>query len=209
MSQVVVIIKKYTIVGIVVSILATFLFHFGDIPIAYFFRDGVSTEVHEFAELLTDAGDSVWTLVPSLILWLGLWKIRREDARRAMLMFLSVAGSGLVGIVIKILVCRARPPLLFDKGIYGFAPFTFATDFLHNSFPSGHAATAMSAVTVLAELFPSVRIPLYCLGILVCATRVILGVHYASDILVGGALGWLTTDILYNRFFNTRTSTPG
>lgn len=202
------IIKNYAIVGTVILLLALFLYHFGDIPIAYFFHDKTPTAIREFAELFTDAGDSVWTLVPSLILWVGLWKIRREDARRAMLMFLSVAGSGLLGIVIKVIACRARPPLLFDKGIYGFAPFTFATDFLHNSFPSGHAATAMSAVTVLAELFPNVRIPLYCLGILVCATRVILGVHYASDILVGGALGWLTTDILYKRFFITRTSTP-
>lgn len=203
-----VVIKKYAIVVAVVSLSALLLYHFGDIPTAYFFRYNTPIEVRELAEFVTDAGDSIWTLVPSLILWLGLWKVRREDARRAMLMFLSVAGSGLLGIVIKVIACRARPPLLFDKGIYGFAPFTFATDFLHNSFPSGHSATAMSAVTVLAELFPNVRIPLYCLGILVCATRVILGVHYASDILVGGALGWLTTDLLYKRFFITRTSTP-
>jgi len=199
--------KRYLVVGLCCCFMATLLYLFADAPIAWFFHYNTTPPLREVAERVTHAGDSLWTLAPSLILWIGLWKFRRRDARRAMFMFLSVACSGLIGIAFKVLMSRARPPLLFDKGEFGFAPFTFATDFLHNSFPSGHAATAMSAATVFALLFPTLRIPFYLMGIMICSTRVIVGVHYASDIVMGGLLGWLTADILYKRLYSSKTAT--
>lgn len=199
--------KRYIILTFCVLIAAGFLYTYADAPLAWYFHYNTPTWLHSMAEYATKVGDSVWFLVPSLVLWVGLWWVRRDFARSAMFMFLSVAGSGLFGIILKVLFSRARPPLLFDHGIYGFFPFAMATDFLHNSFPSGHSATAMSAATVLALLFPPLRFLFYPLGILICCTRVVVGVHYASDILVGALFGWLAADILYKRLFRNTVNT--
>ena len=57
------------------------------------------------------------------------------------------------------------------------------------SFPSGHTSAAFMMATVLGYFFPALMIPLYCWATLVGCSRVILGVHFPSDILMGIILG--------------------
>ena len=57
------------------------------------------------------------------------------------------------------------------------------------SFPSGHTLHAVMAAVVTASLLPVVA-PLFLLvAILIAMSRVVLGVHYPSDVLAGAALG--------------------
>ncbi len=58
-----------------------------------------------------------------------------------------------------------------------------------DSFPSGHAANAFGAATVLAWFFPSVRTPLYLVAGLVAVSRVLRGSHFPTDVWVGAVLG--------------------
>ena len=57
------------------------------------------------------------------------------------------------------------------------------------SMPSGHASIAFSAATILGYRYPKWRIPLYIGAGVVGFSRVYLGRHYVSDVLVGAAIG--------------------
>ena len=63
------------------------------------------------------------------------------------------------------------------------------------SFPSGHSAAAMSVAMAYAIAFPPLGAPLIALAMLVGASRVMLGVHYPGDVVMGQVLaiatGWL------------------
>jgi len=63
----------------------------------------------------------------------------------------------------------------------------------NSSFPSGHAANAFMVAALLAERLRRKRYGLYGLATLVALSRIYLGVHYPSDVLVGGCLGLAIT----------------
>ncbi|HVB30791.1 MAG TPA: phosphatase PAP2 family protein [Gemmatimonadaceae bacterium] len=53
------------------------------------------------------------------------------------------------------------------------------------SFPSGHAAAAMSIAVVYAVLFPALAVPVVLCATAIGLTRVLLGVHYPGDVIAG------------------------
>lgn len=60
------------------------------------------------------------------------------------------------------------------------------------SFPSGHAAAAMSVALGYAAAFPELAAPLLALALAVGASRVCLGVHYPGDVAIGQCLALVT-----------------
>jgi len=57
------------------------------------------------------------------------------------------------------------------------------------SFPSGHTITAFAVVTPLMYFYPALAFLLLFCALSVAASRVILGMHFLSDVLVGCAIG--------------------
>jgi undecaprenyl-diphosphatase len=117
-----------------------------------------------------------------------LW--RRGQRRVAVWLAVTFAVGGTLGGVLKVLVARARP--VFDD------PIAHAGGY---SFPSGHALNAMVAAGCLVVLVdPLVRgrsrfllwFGAGCFVLLVGADRVILGVHYLTDVVAGWVVGLAT-----------------
>ena len=57
------------------------------------------------------------------------------------------------------------------------------------SFPSGHTLHAVSFTLVGAAYFPALLAPLAAFTLLIALSRVILGLHYPTDVAAGAVLG--------------------
>lgn len=79
------------------------------------------------------------------------------------------------------------------------------------SFPSNHAANSFAAAVVLAWYFRRLRYVFYGVAGAVAVSRVMLGVHYPSDVLAGSILGilvgWLVTSEMAKRMRVSKKST--
>ena len=178
-----------------------------DRPLAFWLKTHVSGDFEGFWKTVTTLGlGAVW-LVPSGALTLCLllaWRaaplldMRAKLARAAWIpgfVFLSVAGSGLLNSLIKTLVGRTRPRLLFDEGVYSFVPLSHA--YVTNSFPSGHSQAAFAAMTALTLIFPRYDIAFMAVAVLVAASRVLTTVHFLSDAVMGAWLGMVVTVLIH------------
>ena len=58
------------------------------------------------------------------------------------------------------------------------------------SFPSGHTLHAVAFQTLLGGYFPELAPIVLPFVISVAASRVVLGLHYPSDVAVGALIGW-------------------
>jgi undecaprenyl-diphosphatase len=59
------------------------------------------------------------------------------------------------------------------------------------SFPSGHTITAFSVSVALSAFYPEAEGPLYFCAASIAASRVLLGMHFLSDVIAGALLGAL------------------
>jgi undecaprenyl-diphosphatase len=59
------------------------------------------------------------------------------------------------------------------------------------SFPSGHTITAFAVCTPLIAHYPSAAPGILFLALSIATSRILLGMHFLSDVLAGGVLGWL------------------
>jgi undecaprenyl-diphosphatase len=123
---------------------------------------------------------------------------------------LSVLSASAVVHIVKTVIGRARPLVYDQYGIFGFRPFD--GHFLFQSFPSAHSTQVGAFFVALALLFPRFRLVLVAAALWIGATRVILGVHYPSDVAAGLALGaWFAfaTAIMFSRFGLLFALSPG
>ena len=57
------------------------------------------------------------------------------------------------------------------------------------SFPSGHTITAFAVALSLAHFYPDLAIGLLFCALSVAASRILLGMHFLSDVVAGAAIG--------------------
>ena len=57
------------------------------------------------------------------------------------------------------------------------------------SFPSGHSVTAFAVAVSLAYFYPHVAPVLFFLAFVVAASRVLLGLHFLTDVFAGASIG--------------------
>jgi undecaprenyl-diphosphatase len=104
------------------------------------------------------------------------------EGRRALT---ALVISHLIVQLVKRTVGRRRPASVLGDVALIAEPDQF-------SFPSGHAAAAMSVAIVYSFAFPALASVLIPLAMLVGMSRVCLGVHYPGDVLIGQLIAALT-----------------
>jgi membrane-associated phospholipid phosphatase len=136
--------------------------------------------------LVTWLGATVTVLSVTVLLGVLEWVERRRLAVLAFLVMV-VAGQNLIANLVKVLVDRERPPVPHLAPSSGF------------SFPSGHTAAAAATWAAVALVLGRGRpLPVKAwlgvgaavLTVAVAASRVLLGVHWLTDVIGGAALGF-------------------
>jgi len=135
---------------------------------------------------ITDLGD--WPIVPLVAIPILIYELRRRPNLSVLFFLVLVyAGDKLITNAVKDLIDRARPTL------------NPIAETLGPSFPSGHSSTAASFYAALALILArgrSARVRAFLAGtaggiaVAVASSRVLLDVHWLSDVVAGLMLGW-------------------
>ena len=154
-----------------------------DTAILWFIRDNTPPAMVGFFTVITLSGAGKFLAPASAVLSVWLFVARRR--REGVLLAASMVGAWLVTYGLKALVDRARPELWSAAWYWG------------SSFPSGHtlstAAFATASAMIASRIWPCSRyaaLPLALLWTsLVGLSRLVLGVHWPSDVLAAVCLG--------------------
>lgn len=146
-------------------------------------RGGFMNGLMRFLSMIGDAG-MVWILVTLILL--ARPKTRRMGFSCAVSMILTLI---IVNLTIKPLAARTRPYELIEG-------LTLLVDAQQDfSFPSGHSANSFACAWVI---FRTMRkkwkfVPLALAG-LIAFSRLVVGVHYPSDVLAGVLIGMVLAE---------------
>ncbi len=104
--------------------------------------------------------------------------------------WLEVARLSIVGVIgvvlykyLKSRLVRERPYISFDRIVAGTAVLD------RYSFPSGHTLHAVSFSVLIVEAFPPLWVVCVPFAVLVALSRVVLGLHYPTDVAAGASIG--------------------
>lgn len=123
------------------------------------------------------------------LLWIGfsvLLMINKDTRKAGKLSLVSICVCFLINnMIIKNLVDRDRPYEVLNelKILIERQP--------DSSFPSGHAANSLASAIVFFKMFKGKksRVSILLAGLVMALSRVYVGVHYLSDVLVGISVG--------------------
>lgn len=157
-----------------------------DMPLARWAAERATSSSTDVLRAVSTLGGTAGVVIVAAVV--AAIVLRRDrNASVIPLLVMTVGGQFALVALVKAIVARARPELLPLSGFAGA------------SFPSGHAAAAAATYACAALLLGrgrsrSSRIVLgFVAGAVaaaVAATRVLLGVHWFTDVLAGTALGW-------------------
>ena len=155
-----------------------------------------SSQAHKVAQMISQKGDfynASIALVGGFYL-LGVVLKRKKLKLLALAMLLSCATAGISSLAVRVLSGRPRPSIHVKDGLYGlrFAKGKFGLmlpNYDYESFPSGHATTAVATATPALILMPAVGVPLTIAAVAVMWARFQLMRHRLTDLYAGIIFG--------------------
>ncbi|MFC2103634.1 phosphatase PAP2 family protein [Bacteroidota bacterium] len=161
------------------------VFYSIDLVIFYFFNHTISTGfLDKFFSIITNVNN--WYIAYLILIGILFFKGGTRGKIAVLGIILLIVATDQMGHrILKELFERARPCNVLSDVI---TPLGCTGSY---SFPSNHALNNFAAATFFTRLFPSYRIVLFAVALLVAVSRIYLGLHYPSDIIAGAALGIL------------------
>jgi undecaprenyl-diphosphatase len=156
--------------------------------------------VAAFFNFVTDFGKSGWFLFPLAAVIVAIALASGPHLRRmtqsvlaaiAVRCLFLVAAIGLPSLfvtIVKRVIGRARP-IVGEFDPFAYVPLGWRADYA--SMPSGHATTAFAAAFAIAALWPRLAPAMCIYALLIAVSRVVVLAHYWSDVVVGGAIGFI------------------
>lgn len=132
--------------------------------------------------IITSAGNLgiIWIIISVLLMTKKDYRLLGQMMLIA-LIITTILGEGIIKHIVK----RKRP---FygddDKELLISRPITY-------SFPSGHTASSFAVAAVFIKTDNAASLEIILLASLIAFSRIYLGVHYPSDVIGGGIIGFL------------------
>lgn len=139
-----------------------------------------SERVAYFFKVVSRLGDGLFWYVMLATVW--LWQGLLYGLQIIYLLLGGSVGTGIYKLL-KSKTVRPRPYQVHQVIRLGERPLD------HFSFPSGHTLHAVMITTVLGYIQPLLLVLMLPFTILVALSRMVLGLHYPSDVAVGALIG--------------------
>ncbi len=157
------------------------LFHF-------FYKNFKCSFLDKFMTFITHLGGTAFCCLFITVLFLSGSKVSRE-------IFVALTASHLLVHIIKRIANRPRPCNVL-KNIT-----TLVVPLEAYSFPSGHTTAGFSLAVTLTLTYPAYGIYFLLIAALIGISRIYIGVHYPSDIIIGAMIGSIFSLFIHNFVF--------
>lgn len=116
----------------------------------------------------------------------------KTKTSNAFLMFSSVFCACLTAWGLKILIARLRPVFVMSGQIPEFNRFAWEW----HSMPSGHTIVTFAGLVMIGMLAPKFKPLTWTIACVVGLSRICIGVHWFSDVILGAFFGMVIADFI-------------